>query len=176
MGRNRDLYFMSLTAAHNIFDLRRMAKRRLPRMVFDYIDGGSDDERTLRANHDRFADYSLLHRVLVDVSEIETLRARLATTYGVKVLYHPANMLKPDEIEDLIAYAHKELGRLDILINNAGIQYVSPVDDFPTEKWAQGCCRPCAKGIERALQIQSSHRSHLIGNVKKGGVPVNLRI
>lgn len=72
---------------------------------------------------------------LGDAGEIEALRARLATTYGVKVLYHPANMLKPDEIEDLIAFTHKELGRLDILINNAGIQYVSPVDEFPTEKW-----------------------------------------
>jgi len=72
---------------------------------------------------------------LGDADEIEALRARLAATYGVKVLYHAANMLKPDEIEDLIAFAHKELGRLDILVNNAGIQHVSPVDEFPTEKW-----------------------------------------
>jgi len=72
---------------------------------------------------------------LGDASDIETLRARLAEQYGVKAFYHPANMLKPDEIEDLIAFAAHELGRLDILINNAGIQHVSPVDAFPADKW-----------------------------------------
>ncbi|WP_297735637.1 3-hydroxybutyrate dehydrogenase [uncultured Maricaulis sp.] len=72
---------------------------------------------------------------LGEPQEIETLRARLASDHGVEVRYHPANMLKPDEIADMVASAEREFGRLDILLSNAGIQHVSPVEDFPAQKW-----------------------------------------
>ncbi len=72
---------------------------------------------------------------LGDADAIEALRARIAAEYGVTCLYHPANMLKGEEISDLIAFAEHETGRLDILVNNAGIQHVAPVDEFPIEKW-----------------------------------------
>jgi 3-hydroxybutyrate dehydrogenase len=49
--------------------------------------------------------------------------------------YHPADMSKPEQIADMIAYAQRTLGHLDILVNNAGIQYVAAVEDFPPEKW-----------------------------------------
>ena len=62
---------MSVTSAQNIDDLRRLAKKRLPRMVFDYIDGGADDEQTLRRNTQRFRDRELLWNVLVDVSKVD---------------------------------------------------------------------------------------------------------
>ena len=52
-----------------------------------------------------------------------------------EVGYHPADMGKPDQIADMIAYAERSLGHLDILVNNAGIQHVAPVEDFPPEKW-----------------------------------------
>jgi len=55
---------------------------------------------------------------LGDAHEIEALRARLADTYKIRALYHPANMLHAHEIADLIGFAHRELGRLDILVNN----------------------------------------------------------
>ncbi len=70
-----------------------------------------------------------------DASEIEALRSRLAGTHGVTVGYHGADMTKPDDIDDLIKSAEQELGQVDVVVNNAGIQHVSPVDDFPTEKW-----------------------------------------
>uniref|UniRef100_UPI0030DD25C2 SDR family NAD(P)-dependent oxidoreductase n=1 Tax=uncultured Maricaulis sp. TaxID=174710 RepID=UPI0030DD25C2 len=72
---------------------------------------------------------------LGDATEIEDLRARLASEHGVEVRYHGANMLKPDEIADMVAFTEREFGRLDILLSNAGIQHVAPVEDFPTEKW-----------------------------------------
>lgn len=72
---------------------------------------------------------------LGDADEIEALRAKIAADHGVEVRYHGANMLKADEIADMVASTEKEFGRLDILMNNAGIQHVSPVEDFPTEKW-----------------------------------------
>ncbi len=70
-----------------------------------------------------------------DADEIEALRARLESDYGVKARYHGADMTKPAEIADLISFAHAEFGRLDILVNNAGIQHVAPVDEFPEDKW-----------------------------------------
>ncbi|WP_417493760.1 3-hydroxybutyrate dehydrogenase [Maricaulis sp.] len=72
---------------------------------------------------------------LGDAAEIEALRAKIAADHGVEVRYHGANMLKPDEIADMVAYAEREFGRLDILLSNAGIQHVSPVEDFPVAKW-----------------------------------------
>ena len=52
-----------------------------------------------------------------------------------EVGYHPADMSKPDQIADMISYAHSTMGSIDILVNNAGIQHVAIVEDFPVEKW-----------------------------------------
>ena len=52
----------------NIDDFRRIARRRLPRGLYDYIDGGAEDEVTLRANQADFARYTFRPRVMVDVS------------------------------------------------------------------------------------------------------------
>ncbi len=52
-----------------------------------------------------------------------------------KVGYHGADLSKTSDIEDMVAYANKEFGGIDILINNAGIQYVANVEDFPVERW-----------------------------------------
>lgn len=54
---------------------------------------------------------------------------------GIGCIYHSADMTKPDEIKDMVDTAHKTFGSIDILINNAGIQHVSKVEDFPDEKW-----------------------------------------
>ncbi|MBN8533759.1 MAG: 3-hydroxybutyrate dehydrogenase [Rhizobiales bacterium] len=74
---------------------------------------------------------------LGDAAEIEKTRTALAAEFGVKMLYHGANMLEPAEIRDMIAKAQAAFGSVDILVNNAGIQFVSPVEDFPDEKWDQ---------------------------------------
>ncbi|MET1111650.1 MAG: alpha-hydroxy acid oxidase, partial [Allosphingosinicella sp.] len=62
----------ALRRANNIADLRALARRRLPRPIFDYIDGGADDEVTLRRNVSAFAEYELVPDVLNDVSRIGT--------------------------------------------------------------------------------------------------------
>ena len=67
--------------------------------------------------------------------EIERERARLAKDYGVKVVYNGADMSKPEEISGLAAAAKEALGKVDIIVNNAGIQHVAPVEEFPTQKW-----------------------------------------
>lgn len=70
-----------------------------------------------------------------DAAEIEKLRAGIAKEHGVQALYSPADMTKPTEIVDMIKTAEKTLGSVDVLVNNAGIQYVAPIEDFPVEKW-----------------------------------------
>lgn len=67
--------------------------------------------------------------------EIEALRQCIEKEHGVRVLYHAADMTRPNEIEDMIKKADSTLGSVDILINNAGIQHVSPIENFPPEKW-----------------------------------------
>src|SRR4029453_165460 len=60
---------------------------------------------------------------------------RQVAELGVKVGYHGADMSKPAEIADLMAYAERDFGGTDVLVNNAGIQHVANVEDFPVEKW-----------------------------------------
>ncbi len=63
------------------------------------------------------------------------IAADVAKQYGVQTVYSPANMMKPDEITAMVRVAEKQFGRLDVVVNNAGIQYVAPIDEFPVEKW-----------------------------------------
>jgi 3-hydroxybutyrate dehydrogenase len=70
-----------------------------------------------------------------DAKEIETLRVRLGRTHGVAVVYHPADMSRPEAIESMVADTEREFGAVDILVNNAGIQHVAPIEDFPVDKW-----------------------------------------
>src|SRR5207253_5463806 len=68
-------------------------------------------------------------------AEIARTRDRISSEFGVKVGYSAADMTKPEAIAEMIASTLNEHGRLDVLVNNAGIQFVSPLDQFPTEKW-----------------------------------------
>jgi len=70
-----------------------------------------------------------------DKAEIERVRAEIAAQTGVKVIYHGADMSKPDEIAALIRETQESLGSVDILVNNAGIQKVAPIEEFPIDKW-----------------------------------------
>ncbi len=72
---------------------------------------------------------------LGDRDAIERTRTELAQKHAVDVRYHGADMTRPDEIADLVAQTHHTFGRLDIVVPNAGIQYVAPIEDFPVEKW-----------------------------------------
>ena len=72
-----------------------------------------------------------------DAATIETLRADLAAETGVQVAYSGADMSKPAEIAAMVAQAEAEFGGVEILVNNAGIQFVAPVDEFPDAKWEQ---------------------------------------
>lgn len=70
-----------------------------------------------------------------EADAIERARAEVAEMSGTTALHDTADMTKPDEIARMVARAHDEIGGPDIVVNNAGIQFVSPVTDFPTDKW-----------------------------------------
>ena len=69
----------------------------------------------------------------MDAPRAEVLAA--GYTAGVEVDFHGADMSRAADIEDLFKYANDKMGGIDIVINNAGIQHVANIEDFPTERW-----------------------------------------
>lgn len=68
-------------------------------------------------------------------AEIAKTRDRMEADFGVKVSYSAADMTNEGAIAEMIAATVAEHGRLDVLVNNAGIQHVAPLEQFPVEKW-----------------------------------------
>jgi 3-hydroxybutyrate dehydrogenase len=66
--------------------------------------------------------------------DIEGAKATVAT-FGGGVDYHGADMSKPAEIEAMVRACEARFGSVDVLVNNAGIQHVAPVEEFPVERW-----------------------------------------
>jgi len=70
-----------------------------------------------------------------EAGAIEKLRRGLCDEFKVKAIHIAADVSKPDEIYALTQKALAEFGRIDVLVNNAGIQHVAPIQDFPIERW-----------------------------------------
>jgi len=70
-----------------------------------------------------------------EAEAIETARSGIETEFDVRAIHSPADMTKPDEIDAMIALAAKTFGSVDVLVNNAGVQHVAAIDEFPNEKW-----------------------------------------
>ena len=85
-----------------------------------------------------------------DAQEIEFTRAELQRQYGVKVRYSGADMSQPEQIRAMADLARAEFGKVDIVVNNAGIQHVAPIEEFPDAKW------------DAVLAINLSSAFHLI--------------
>jgi 3-hydroxybutyrate dehydrogenase len=91
-----------------------------------------------------------------NADEIEFTRAELQRQYGVKVRYSGADMTQPEQIRAMAELARAEFGKVDIVVNNAGIQHVAPIEDFPEAKW------------DAILAINLSSSFHLIKAVVPG--------
>ena len=70
-----------------------------------------------------------------EAAAIERIRAGIAAEFGVRVLHDPADLRDPVAIAALVRRTQGELGGLDVLVNNAGIQHVAEIVDFPAERW-----------------------------------------
>jgi 3-hydroxybutyrate dehydrogenase len=115
-----------------------------------------------------------------EAAEIGSLRTSIERDFGVRALFHGADMSVPDAIKAAVEHVHAELGSLDILVNNAGIQHTARVEDFPVAKWdailainlssafhtAQHALpRMRAKGWGRVINVASAHG--LVGSPMK---------
>jgi L-lactate dehydrogenase (cytochrome) len=103
----------SLARARNIADLRRMARARLPKMVFDYIDGGADDEVTLARSVSRFRDIELVWDALADVSVIDTTTTILGAPSAAPFFISPtatSRLFHPRAGEIAVARAARAAG------------------------------------------------------------------
>jgi len=107
-----------------------------------------------------------------EAAAIEKERAALEKEFGVKAIYSGADMTRPAEITAMIKTAETTFGGIDVLVNNAGIQHVANVEDFPIEKWdaiiainlssAFHTCRVALPGMKkrrwgRVINIASAH-------------------
>ena len=70
-----------------------------------------------------------------EADAIEETRRAIERDFGVRALHSPADMSRGSEVAALIAAAEAAFGRVDVLVNNAGIQRVSPIENFPVESW-----------------------------------------
>lgn len=123
----------------NLADLRRAAIRRAHPIVFDYIDGGADDEHTLARNATAFADYELMFRVLVGVESVDPGTRILGQQTTLPYIASPAagNRLFHTEGELAVARASAEAGIIYCLstLASASIEAVAEVSKGP--KWFQ---------------------------------------
>jgi 3-hydroxybutyrate dehydrogenase len=91
-----------------------------------------------------------------NADEIEATRAEMERRYGVKVRYSGADMSQPAQISEMAAAAEAAFGKVDIVVNNAGIQHVAPIEEFPQAKW------------DAIIAINLSSAFHLIKAVLPG--------
>src|SRR3546814_6220914 len=70
-----------------------------------------------------------------DADAIEAERAGLESISGARAIYSNADLTKVDAIEAMMTKAGERFGGVDILINNAGMQHVAPVEEFPVDRW-----------------------------------------
>ena len=126
---------MNLEKCHNQSDLRKAAKKRLPAPIFNYIDGGADDEWTLQRNTAAFDDYELLPRYLRDVERIDLKTHVLGTSLDLPVFLSPTGMsrLFHHDREFAVAKAAQKYGTLYSLstLGTASIEEISQVNSGP---------------------------------------------
>jgi L-lactate dehydrogenase (cytochrome) len=119
----------------NLDDLRRMAWRRLPRPIFDFLEGGADDEWTARRNVLAFDDVALTTRTLVDVSTLDTRSRLLGQPIDWPVIVAPtgASQLFHYTAEPAIARAAANSGTLYTLstMSNTSLEEISALNDAP---------------------------------------------
>jgi 3-hydroxybutyrate dehydrogenase len=97
--------------------------------------------------------------------DIAEARARIGSEFGVKVDYSPADMSKAQPIADMIAKTLADFGRLDVLVNNAGIQHVAPLEQFPIEKWDAIIAIDLSSAFHTTRAVLPSMRKNKFGRI-----------
>src|SRR6516225_5457840 len=97
--------------------------------------------------------------------DIAEAQARIVSEFGVKVHYSPADMSKAESIADMIAMALETFGRLDVLVNNAGIQHVAPLEQFPVAKWDAILAINLSSAFHTSRAVLPSMRKNNFGRI-----------
>lgn len=103
-----------------------------------------------------------------DRNQIEELCKKIEKTYQVQVAYIEADLAVSSGAQALITKAYQIFGRIDVLVNNAGIQHVAPIEDFPAEKWETILALNLSAafyGIQAALPIMKAQKWGRIINI-----------
>lgn len=152
---------MSLKYVLNTQDFRKRAQKRLPKMVFDYIDGGADDEVSLVTNETRYRDYQLSWKSLVDVSKVDYSTELFGDKVASPLVISPtaaSRLFHPKQGERAVARAASE----------AGIVYsLSTLGSVPIEEIAQITAGP--KWFQIYVWRDRSLVESVIERVKKAG-------
>jgi L-lactate dehydrogenase (cytochrome) len=128
-----------LKRAASVEDFRRIARRRLPRGVFDYIDGAAEDERTLAHNVEAFADYEFQPRILRDVSALDTSTTLFGRPVSMPVVIAPTGYTRIAHSQGELAVA-RAAGRAGIpySLSTMGTRSIEEVAATGTgDKWFQ---------------------------------------
>ncbi len=147
----------------SIADLREAARRRLPRMVFDYIDGGSEDEITLRQNNERFRQYALRWHVLRDVSRIDISTRIFGQTVSAPIVIAPtasSRLFNPRAGERAVARAAHRHGVIYSASTLASTTIEALSRETPGPKLFQ-----IYMWNDRGLVREIMHRAHAAGYV-----------
>jgi L-lactate dehydrogenase (cytochrome) len=128
-----------LRRAASVADLRRIARRRLPRGVFDYIDGAAEDERTLAANSAAFARTTFRPRVLRDVGKVDPATTLLGRPLPLPLVLAPTGFTRIADPEGELAVA-RAAARAGLpytlsTLSTRSIEEVAAASDGP--KWFQ---------------------------------------
>jgi L-lactate dehydrogenase (cytochrome)/(S)-mandelate dehydrogenase len=163
----------SIQSAINLEDLRQQARRKLPRIAFDFIDGGADDEVCLQRNRAAFQRYTLVPRYLRDVSQrsqsVELFGHRYASPIGISPT-GLAGLFRPDA--DLMLAAAAREANVPFLLSsaaNAALEDVSAI--APDNVWFQMYCTT-NESINADL-VQRAIRAKVRVLVVSVDVPVN---
>jgi 3-hydroxybutyrate dehydrogenase len=97
--------------------------------------------------------------------DIAEAQAGIVSEFGVKVHYSPADMSKAESIADMIAMALETFGRLDVLVNNAGIQHVAPLEQFPVAKWDAILAINLSSAFHTSRAVLPSMRKNNFGRI-----------
>jgi (S)-mandelate dehydrogenase len=130
---------MHLEKAVNIEDLRQMARRRLPRAIFDFFDGGAEDELTLRENRAAFQRVRLLPKVLVNVAEVDTRVQLFGVEAGLPLAIGPTGGIAAGRAgaDLMLARAAKAFGIPYTLATPAGTSIERLAAEVPGRRWFQ---------------------------------------